>query len=75
MESPTSLPTFLYTHMAGRHPYDDEESDSDDPDLLRALEESRSVTMICYDVPCVPKYGTYKLEFGGTQQKQTCSNC
>ena len=24
----------------GRHPYDDDESDSDDPDLLRALEES-----------------------------------
>lgn len=56
--------------MAGRPPYDDDESDSDDPDLLRALEESWSVTMTCNDVPRVSKYDTSKLEFGGSQQKR-----
>lgn len=60
--------------MAGRHPYDDDESDSDDPDLLRALEESRAVTKRCFGVPSVPqiRHLLYKLEFWGTQQKQTC---
>lgn len=56
--------------MAGRPPYDDDESDSDDPDLLRALEESWSVTMTSNDVPRVAKYDTSKLEFGGSQQKR-----
>ncbi len=58
-----------FPHMAGRHPYDDDDSD-DDPDFLLALEESRSVTMTYNDVPRVPKYGTSKLELAGAQQKR-----